>query len=116
MRGVRAQVVMGSAALAMLSQRFRASSPWHRSPPLPLVPLILDHNVRNTRQTANAFQPLVEHPTRFLGGEGPAVKFVACGVVARLPKSRQLGEPIGPHAKNFCMSDRHESASRRCRR
>jgi hypothetical protein len=43
-----------------------------------LVPLILDHNVRNTRQIADAFQPLVDHPMRFLGGEGPAVKFVAC--------------------------------------
>ena len=48
------------------------------SPPVPLVPLILDHNLRNTRQIANAFQPLVDHPMRFLGGEGPAVKFVAC--------------------------------------
>ncbi|OFJ55553.1 ATP-binding domain-containing protein [Mycolicibacterium grossiae] len=50
----------------------------HGSPPVPLVPLILDHNVRNTRQIANAFQPLVDHPMRFLGGEGPAVTFVAC--------------------------------------
>jgi len=50
----------------------------HGSPPVPLAPLILDHNVRNTRQIANAFQPLVDHPMRFLGGEGPAVKFVAC--------------------------------------
>ena len=49
------------------------------SPPVPLVPLILDHNLRNTRQIANAFQPLVDHPMRFLGGEGPAVSFVACG-------------------------------------
>jgi hypothetical protein len=32
----------------------------HGSPPVPLVPLILDHNVRNTRQIANAFQPLVD--------------------------------------------------------
>ncbi|ULE34027.1 NERD domain-containing protein [Mycobacterium sp. IDR2000157661] len=48
------------------------------SPPVPLVPLILDHNLRNTRQIANAFQPLVDHPMRFLGGEGPAVEFVAC--------------------------------------
>jgi hypothetical protein len=48
------------------------------SPPVPLVPLILDHNLRNTRQIANAFQPLVDHPMRFLGGEGPAVSFVAC--------------------------------------
>jgi hypothetical protein len=37
-----------------------------------LVPLILDHNMRNTRQIANAFQPLVEHPMRFRGGEVPA--------------------------------------------
>ena len=43
----------------------------HGAPPVPLVPLILDHNVRNTRQIANAFQPLVDHPMRFLGGEGP---------------------------------------------
>ncbi|KUI34679.1 nuclease [Mycobacterium sp. IS-1496] len=48
------------------------------SPPVPLVPLILDHNLRNTRQIANAFQPLVDHPMRYLGGEGPAVTFVAC--------------------------------------
>jgi hypothetical protein len=50
----------------------------HGSPPVPLVPLILDHNLRNTRQIASAFQPLVDHPMRSLGGEGPAVKFVAC--------------------------------------
>ncbi|BBY44158.1 nuclease-related domain-containing DEAD/DEAH box helicase [Mycolicibacterium celeriflavum] len=48
------------------------------APPVPLVPLILDHNLRNTRQIANAFQPLVDHPMRYLGGEGPAVTFVAC--------------------------------------
>lgn len=48
------------------------------SPPVPLVPLILDQNLRNTRQVANAFQPLVGHRMRFLGGEGPAVKYVPC--------------------------------------
>jgi hypothetical protein len=50
----------------------------HGSPPVPLVPLILDHNLRNTRQIATAFRPLVDHPMRLLGGEGPAVTFVAC--------------------------------------
>jgi hypothetical protein len=50
----------------------------HGSPPVPLVALVLDHNLRNTRQIANAFQPLVELPMRFLGGDGPAVRFVAC--------------------------------------
>ena len=48
------------------------------TPPVPLVPLILDHNIRNTRQIANAFQPLVDHPMRFLGGDGPEVRFVPC--------------------------------------
>ena len=50
----------------------------HGSPPVPLVPLVLDHNLRNTRQIANAFAPLVDLPMRFLGGDGPAVRFVAC--------------------------------------
>lgn len=50
----------------------------HGSPPVPLVPLILDQNLRNTRQIANAFQPLVDHPMRFLGADGPAVRFIAC--------------------------------------
>ena len=49
------------------------------TPPVPLVPLILDQNIRNTRQIANAFQPLVDHPMRFLGGDGPEVRFVECG-------------------------------------
>lgn len=48
------------------------------TPPVPLVPLILDHNIRNTRQIATAFQPLVDHPMRYLGGDGPDVRFVPC--------------------------------------
>lgn len=48
------------------------------TPPVPLVPLILDQNIRNTRQIATAFSPLVDHPMRFLGGDGPEVRFVAC--------------------------------------
>ncbi len=48
------------------------------TPPVPLVPLILDQNIRNTRQIANTFQPLVDHPMRLLGGDGPEVRFVAC--------------------------------------
>ena len=48
------------------------------SPLVPLVPLVLDHNLRNTRQIANAFAPLVDSPMRLMGAEGPAVRFVAC--------------------------------------
>ena len=45
-------------------------------PPVPLVPLVLDHNLRNTRQIYESFGPLA--PTRMSarGGEGPAVHFV----------------------------------------
>jgi hypothetical protein len=50
----------------------------HGSPPVPLVPLILDHNLRNTRQIASAFHPLVDSPMKFLGGDGPAVTFAPC--------------------------------------
>jgi hypothetical protein len=47
-------------------------------PPLSLVPLVLDHNLRNTKQIAEAFNPLASLRMRLLGGEGPAVRFVAC--------------------------------------
>ncbi len=50
------------------------------TPPVPLVPLILDQNIRNTRQIATAFQPLADNQMRFLGGDGPEVRFVPCSV------------------------------------
>ena len=46
------------------------------APPVPLVPLILDHNLRNTRQIGEAFNPLAPSRMRLLGGEGPEVEFV----------------------------------------
>jgi hypothetical protein len=42
------------------------------------VPLILEQNIRNTRQIARAFEPLVDHPMRLLGADGPDVRFVPC--------------------------------------
>jgi len=47
-------------------------------PPVQLVPLVLDHNLRNTRQIADSFTPLVGQRMRLLGGEGPEVLFVPC--------------------------------------
>ncbi|MFC9362438.1 NERD domain-containing protein [Rhodococcus sp. NPDC057014] len=47
-------------------------------PPIQLVPLVLDHNLRNTRQIADSFTPLVGQRMRLLGGEGPDVLFVPC--------------------------------------
>jgi Nuclease-related domain/UvrD-like helicase C-terminal domain len=47
-------------------------------PPVPLIPIMLDHNLRNTRQIAETFNPLTSIPMRMLGGEGPDVRFVDC--------------------------------------
>jgi hypothetical protein len=48
-------------------------------PPVPLVPLVLDHNLRNTKQIYDAFGPLA--PTRMTprGGEGVDVHFLDGG-------------------------------------
>lgn len=45
-------------------------------PPVPLVPLVLDHNLRNTRQIAEVFRPLAPLRMRLEGGEGPEVVHV----------------------------------------
>jgi hypothetical protein len=46
-------------------------------PPVPLVPLILDHNLRNTKQIGEAFNPLAPMRMQLMGGDGPEVQFVA---------------------------------------
>ena len=48
-------------------------------PPVPLVPLVLDHNLRNTKQIAGVFKPLAPLRMRLEGGDGPAVTFVQTG-------------------------------------
>lgn len=45
-------------------------------PPIELVPLVLDHNLRNTTQIAEAFSPLAPMRMRLMGGSGPDVTFV----------------------------------------
>src|SRR3546814_15903301 len=46
-------------------------------PPVPLVPLVLDHNLRNTKQIHEAFGPLAPSRMYSRGGDGPAVRFIA---------------------------------------
>ncbi|MGI9093352.1 MAG: NERD domain-containing protein [Mycobacteriales bacterium] len=48
-------------------------------PPVPLVPLVLDDNLRNTRQIAATFNSLTPIRMRLAGVDGPAVRFVSCG-------------------------------------
>lgn len=79
------------------------------------MPLILDHNVRNTKQIANAFQPLVDHPMRFLGGDGPAVKFVVCSRDDAMDFGddeidRLLGRRMAPRRR--CSVDHRQPAPR----
>lgn len=50
----------------------------HGTPPVPLIPLVLDHNMRNTRQIAGVFKPLVGQRMQLRGGDGPEVRFVPC--------------------------------------
>ena len=45
-------------------------------PPVELVPLVLDHNLRNTRQIAQVFGPLAPMRMHLRGGDGPEVTFV----------------------------------------
>ena len=47
-------------------------------PPVPLVPLMLDHNLRNTKQIARTFDSLAPIRMQLMGGEGPAVEFHEC--------------------------------------
>ncbi len=47
------------------------------NPPVSLVPLVLDHNLRNTKQIHQAFMPLAPSRMQSLGGDGPAVRFVS---------------------------------------
>lgn len=45
-------------------------------PPVPLVPLVLDQNLRNTRQIAESFSSLTPMRMYARGGDGPEVEFV----------------------------------------
>ena len=40
-------------------------------PPVPLVPLVLDHNLRNTTQIGEVINPLAPNRMRLLGGPAP---------------------------------------------
>ncbi|MBF4766611.1 NERD domain-containing protein [Nocardioides agariphilus] len=46
-------------------------------PPVQLVALVLDHNLRNTKQIHECFGPLAPSRMYSRGGNGPAVRFVA---------------------------------------
>jgi len=63
-------------------------------PPVPLVPLVLDHNLRNTRQIADVFAPLTPMRMRPMGGEGPAVRLVACAADEAVERADDVVEEL----------------------
>ena len=65
-------------------------------PPVRLVPLVLDHNLRNTKQIAEVFRPLAPLRMRLEGGDGPAVVFVQSPSTAALDVADDgIGLPEG---------------------
>ena len=59
----------------------------HGDPPVALVPLVLDQNMRNTRQIATTFSPLVGQRMQLKGGDGPEVRFIRCSPVEALDRA-----------------------------
>ncbi len=47
-------------------------------PDLPLTPLVLDENLRNTKQIVDTFRPLLTSPVTAMGGDGFPVQYVPC--------------------------------------
>jgi len=47
-------------------------------PPIPLVPIVLDENVRNTKPIAQTFGSLAVTQMRYRGGDGDPVLFIPC--------------------------------------
>jgi hypothetical protein len=47
-------------------------------PPVSLVPMMLDQNLRNTKQIASTFATLTPIRMRLFGGDGPQVQFIEC--------------------------------------
>ncbi len=74
-------------------------------PPVPLVPLVLDHNLRNTKQIHDAFGPLA--PTRMSarGGDGADVDFLPGGdhPVSVADDAVELLLEVGWHPGNIAL-------------
>ncbi|MGZ4590757.1 MAG: NERD domain-containing protein [Actinomycetes bacterium] len=73
--GLRDRAEGGLFAFADEGQRVFAR---HGRPPVALVPVPLDENLRNTKQIAQTFGSLAPWQMRYRGGDGDPVRFVPC--------------------------------------
>ena len=63
-------------------------------PPTGLVPLVLDQNLRNTRQIAESFSTLAPIRMRLGDVDGPAVRFVECSPGEALELAEDQVDPL----------------------
>lgn len=73
--GLKDQATGGLFLFAEKGQRVFAR---HGRPPVDLVPVPLDENLRNTKPIAQSFSSLVTERQRIRGGAGAPIRFVAC--------------------------------------
>lgn len=75
------------------------------APPIALVPLVLDHNLRNTRQIAQTFAPLAPR-MNLRGSDGPEVTFVPCSTDDAIDVADEQVEALfdeGWHAEDIAL-------------
>jgi hypothetical protein len=63
-------------------------------PPVPLVPLVLDHNLRNTTQIGEVINPLAPNRMRLMGGSGPDVTFIECSAAEAIAEADAAVEAL----------------------
>jgi DNA helicase IV len=87
-------------------------------PPVSLVPLVLDHNLRNTKQIAESFSALAPMRMRALGGDGPKVEFVQASSDTAVDVAEEQvlallddGWPA-EHVALICTGTRHPAQNR----
>ena len=91
-------------------------------PPVAMVPLLLDHNLRNTRQIGESFVPLAPTSMELRGGDGPEVSFVPARVSEALEVADEQVEALleeGWRPKDIAlitMGARHPVQAERQRR
>ena len=66
-------------------------------PPIALLPLMLDVNLRNTRQIGTTFSDLAPFRMRLRGGDGPAVRLVECPPDEALERADEAVDDLLDH-------------------
>ena len=63
-------------------------------PEVPLVPVTLNENLRNTAQIVNTYRPLITADVETHGGDGVPVEYVACSAEAVIPTADDVVDAL----------------------